>query len=436
MKIVGETGSRPDARPLSSSGGRGPRRPRGTAGPRRRLAAASLAIALGALALLAGSAISAQPNLPSPLEGPGRPELARRDGKRLAKAVAKLEAGDLAAARTAAAKAGDGPARRLLELQIAMATAPPPVPELEQLCAANPSYAAAWVTLAEAAAASGLESTALAAAHRSAELWPGSPWAQRAAELERHWVDNRIEEARAVADEGQTEAALELVEAALALAPADQPALLAKADLLVELGRNDEALEILRGMGENQEALIRRARLAEGRGDLGAAMALWGALPPGVAGREESLRRVQLEWRRQNLPGHVQAALAEPVLDRAGLAAVLIGLVPEAHAVGGGQVPVLSDIVGLDAQREILTAVRIGVMHADRLEHRFYPRRKVEPPEVRRALDTLCSLLGRTPPRWCEEAAPENPGCIALASPVSGSAVADVVLMTAPGEAQ
>jgi hypothetical protein len=110
--------------------------------------------------------------------------------------------------------------------------------------------------------------------------------------------------------------------------------------------------------------------------------------------------------------------------------------VPEAHAVGGGQVPVLSDIVGLDAQREILTAVRIGVMHADRLEHRFYPRRKVEPPEVRRALDTLCSLLGRTPPRWCEEAAPENPGCIALASPVSGSAVADVVLMTAPGEAQ
>jgi hypothetical protein len=108
--------------------------------------------------------------------------------------------------------------------------------------------------------------------------------------------------------------------------------------------------------------------------------------------------------------------------------------VPEAHAIGGGQVPLLSDIVDLDAQREILTAVRIGLMHADRLEHRFYPRRTVEPGDARAAIDKLCSLLDRQPPPWCAQGAPENSDCVALASPVSGRAVAAAVLRTAPGE--
>jgi len=434
MKIEGDRRTRPDDRSLIRRGGRWRRGSSSPISPRPLLPVVCRGAVLAALALAVASAVAAQLALPSPLEGPGRPELKRRDAKRLAKAVTKLEDDDLAAASAAAAKASDTPARELLELQIAMAAEEPPVPELEQLCAGHPDYAAAWVTLSEAAARSGLESTALDAARRSAELWPESTWAQRAGELERRYVDGRITQAQAIAAEGQAEAALEIVEGALALDPSDRNALLTKADLLGELGRPDDAEAILRTLGDDPDVLIRRARLAESQHDLAAAMALWGALPAGVAGREESLRRVQLEWRRQNLPDHVQAAIADESLDRAGLAAVLVGLVPETHAIGGGQVPVLSDIVGLDAQREILTAVRIGVMQADLLEHRFYPRRTVEPSEVRRAVDKLCSLLDRKSPQWCAEEAPETAECIALESPVSGAAVANAVLRTAPLE--
>ncbi len=434
MKIEGDRRTRPDDRSLIRHGGRSSRGSCSAISPRRLLGVARRGAILAALALAATSAVAAQLALPGPLEGPGHPELKRRDAKRLAKAVAKLEDGDLAAASAAAAKAGDTPARELLELQIAMAAAEPPVPELEQLCAGHPDYAAAWVTLSEAAARSGLESTALEAARRSAELWPESTWSQRAGELERRFVDDRITQAQAIAAEGQTEAALEMVDAALVLAPSDRTALLTKADLLGALGRTGDAAAILRDLGDDPEVLVRRARLAESEHDLAAAMALWGALPADVAGRDESLRRVQLEWRQQNLSDHVRAALADESLDRAGLAAVLVGLVPEAHAIGGGQVPVLSDIVGLEGQREILTAVRIGVMQADLLEHRFYPRRTVEPSEVRRAVDKLCSLLDRYSPQWCAEGAQETADCIALKSPVSGTAVANAVLRTAPLE--
>lgn len=388
-----------------------------------------------ALVLAPTSAIAVSPALPSPLEGPGQPELARRDTKRLAKAIAKLEAGDLTAAKKAADKASVSAARRLLELQLAIAeSAAPPVPELERLCADNPGYAAAWATLTEAAVLAGQADTALEAARRSAELWPQSPWSQRAGELERRLASDRVALARSQAAEGDAEAALESVDAALALSPESREALLLKSDILTDLGRTEDADAILRGLGDDPELLARRARLAEARHDLDAAMSLWEAVPAGTPGRDEALRRVQLDWRRQNLPEYVQAALAEAELDRAGLATVLVGLVPEAHAIGGGQVPLLSDIVGLEAKREILTAVRIGAMQADRLEHRFYPRRKVDPAEARRAIDTLCSLLDRMPPPWCGQGASQASGCVDLPSPVSGRAVADVVLRTAPGE--
>jgi tetratricopeptide (TPR) repeat protein len=436
MKKKGDRGARPVDRSTIRHRGRGRSRPRDTARAPSFFSSAGLGAILGALLLAAVPVlVAALPDLPGPLQGPGHPELARRDAKRLGKAVAKLEDGDLAAARKAAAKASPSAARRLLELQLAMAeSAEPPVPELEQLCADNPSYAAAWVTLAEAAELGGLGATALEAARRSAELWPQSPWAHRAGELEGRLASDRLALARTQAAEGNAEAALESVESALALAPANRDALLLKSEVLTELGRTEDADTILRGMGDDPEALARRARLAEGRNDLAAAMALWEAVPAGVPGRDEALRRVQLDWRRQNLPGYVQAAIVDDELDRAGLAAVLVGLVPEAHAIGGGQVPLLSDIVGLEAKREILTTVRIGAMQADRLEHRFYPRRKVDPDEARRAIDTLCSLLGRVPPQWCAPEAPEAPGCVDLTSPVSGLAVADVVLRTADGE--
>jgi len=111
MKIEGERRTRPDDRSLIRRGGRSRCRSRSATRPRRLLSLASFATILGGLALASASAVAAQLALPGPLEGPGHPELKRRDAKRLAKAVAKLEAGDLEAASAAAAKAGSNPAR-------------------------------------------------------------------------------------------------------------------------------------------------------------------------------------------------------------------------------------------------------------------------------------------------------------------------------------
>jgi tetratricopeptide (TPR) repeat protein len=393
-----------------------------------------------ALTLLWPAAVASavpDPTLPDPLQGPGHPELKRRDAKRLGKGITALREGDLDDASEKIRKASDSPARRLLELQLRMSSPgnEMPLEDLERLCADEPSYAAAWITFAVAAERAGAEATALQAAARGADLWPSSPWGDLEESLRQRWVHGRVAEARELAANGQPEAALELLEPALALDPSDHDALFAKADVLVDLDRADEADSLLLGMGSGPEVTLRRASIAERRGNLTAAMALYSAIPPGEPERDRALERVQLEWRRQNLPSYVQQALSSEDLTRADLAALLVGLVPEAHAIGGGQVPVLSDIVELPSQLEILTAVRIGLLQTDRAEHLFHPTREVDPDETRHAINRLCNLLGRSRPEWCGDDESPAAGCVELSAPVSGPAVADVVLQLARGEA-
>lgn len=391
---------------------------------------------LAALLVAACSAAAAPVDLPDPLDGPGHPELAKRDVKRISKAVNSLRSGDLEGARKRAGKVGDSPARRLLNLQIRTAATPePPVEDLEQLCSDQSGYAAAWVTLAIAAERIGTEATALAAAQRSAELWPESEWAHMAEDFEQRWIIDRVAEAQTQMAAGRSAEALDVVNAALSLDPSNREALLAKADLLIDEGRGDDAEAILAAMNDDPDAMMLRAEMAEDHGDLSTAMALLTAVPAGYANRDAALRRVRLAWRRKNLPSYIQDALASTALTRAGLAMLLVGLAPEANAVGGGQVPILTDIVDLPSQREVLTATRIGLMEADRVEHLFHPERLVDPEEVRYALDRLNTLLGRNPPDWCAGGEFESNACIQLTTPVSGAEVADAVLRTAQGEA-
>lgn len=435
MRLGNSRGIRPDDRAVIHCIGRG-RRPIRTTSDSVAAATRILTATVTAAWLASAGVAAVRLDLPGPLDGPGHPELRRRDAKRIEKATNELGAGDLAAATRASGKADDSPARRLIDLQIRMAgTDEPPIEDLQRLCGDQPDYAAAWVTLAQAAEQSGAEAIALAAARRGGELWPDSRWAAVAGDLEQRWITTRVSEARSLAEAGRPGAGLELVDAALALAPEDHETQLTKADLLVDLDRFDDAELVLRAMGDDPAAMMRRARLAEGRGDLAAAMALYGAVPAGYSDRDANLRRVQLAWRRQNLPITVQEALASTALTRAQLAEVLVGLVPEANALGGGQVPLLSDIVELPSQREILTAVRIGLMNVDLVEHLFHPERMVEPAEVRYALDRLNGLLDRRPPPWCDDGESNSSDCVELTSPVSGAEVADIVLRTSRGEA-
>jgi len=101
---------------------------------------------------------------------------------------------------------------------------------------------------------------------------------------------------------------------------------------------------------------------------------------------------------------------------------------PQLEAFSGGSVPVLSDIVDLPSHREVLTAVRLDLLEVDPLEHRFHPRRVAEPHEVVQSVDGLCHLLGLETPQWCQSETVVSSSCTALAEPMTGEIMADLIL--------
>jgi len=101
----------------------------------------------------------------------------------------------------------------------------------------------------------------------------------------------------------------------------------------------------------------------------------------------------------------------------------------------GGQVPLLSDVMTLPSQNEILTATRLGLIKNDQFLNRFHPERPVTAVEVRTAVDNLAHLLELEKPRWCTDEAETQP-CAAIAEPISGESVAAIVIevVTQEGE--
>jgi hypothetical protein len=161
----------------------------------------------------------------------------------------------------------------------------------------------------------------------------------------------------------------------------------------------------------------------------------YGALPVDTPGREAALHRAQIKWRLSVLPEHVQSALASARLSRVELASLVVALVPELEAIGGGRVPLLSDIVDLASQREIVTMVRLELMEVDRLEHRFYPRREVTAEEFSSAVDRLSELVGVSPPSWCDPPRVLS-SCVELSVPIAGEAVAELIMGLVHGEVE
>jgi len=383
-------------------------------------------------AFLAASCATAPPRsaadlgFPSPLAGPGAPPLDRSAAQLVEQGWEKLQAGQYAAARQSATRAGGGPSSRLLALQATLLENPTEaVTGLGDLTSAEPSYAAAWLTLSVAGERTGNEAVALAAARRGAELWNRSPWVDRLEQLHRRYVDQRLDDAAARLGAGEAEEALSLADGVLAVEPLNRSAVLVQARSLLALGRDAEAESALTPLGADPEALLLSGAIAERRQDWETAMDLYDSLPPDHPQRQASLRRAKLQWRLSNLAPCVRAALASPRLTRSQLAILLVALAPQLGTIGGGAPPVLSDIVDLPCSDEIVTAARLELVGSDPLEHRFYPARPARADEVRDAVDGLCHLLALKPPVWCPE---PGPGCTVLSDPIGGSQLAETVL--------
>ena len=426
--------------------------------------AASLAAVVIVLVMASGCASApakAPPvrlDFPAPDTGPGRPDLSRADRDVIDNGWRALSTGDPATARANAAKGTANPAFELLSLQAGLVAKDDGVlPELQRLTSVHSGYAAAWLTLSVAAEDSDNEAVALEAATRGATLWPEQRWREREQTLYRRYVGDRVDTARDLYDSDQADAALKALGPALALDPDNRDAVLLQARALISLDQPDRAEAVLSSLPRDPEVVRLAGSIAEARGDLSAAMRIYGSLPDDpdsvlrAAAIAESLddwttamhlyetlpdkrpekgpglRRAKLRWRVSVMPNYVQEAIRSPELDRAQLAVVVVSLVPRVETLPGGQVPLLSDIMTLPSQNEILTAARLGLVDSDRFLHRFDPDRLATASEVRSAVDRLARVLDLRSPRWCTTETDDQP-CTAIVEPITGESVAQIVI--------
>jgi len=374
------------------------------------------------------------PRLPSALEGPGVPELGRRQARHLERSVHELEHGNLAAAVKRATKAGAvSPAHLVLAQCKLLEGADDAQSELEALCEWNPEYAAAWLTLSVAAEAAGDEQTALEAARHAAGLWPGDSRDARVTELENRWVVGRLARARELLTAGDHEGALTEVASATNLDSNAPGARLLVGEILFDAGRFDEADAVLAELPDIPDALFLRGRIAEQRGDWQTAMDSYAALPPDHPDRALALDHAQTRWRLSVLPTYAREAMSSEALDRGELAVLLVAVEPRLETLPGSHVPVMSDIVDHPGQREIVTVVRLGIMEADLRDHRFHPDAPVNADTVRETVNRTAALLHADPPQWCSDEDVVRSTCIILSSPPSGGEVVSAVLGIAPG---
>lgn len=404
---------------------------------RRSFPAVAGAVAVAVVAFVVGCAPRPAPpqrhplGFPSPLAGPGSPELDQTQLQTLENGWRRLLE-DRAGEAAAAGRAAGGSAGTLLELQAEGLSDPAAaLGGLRDLTRSDRGFASAWLTLSIFAERAGDEPAAWEAALRGADLWPDEPWRERVRTLGERWIGDRVNVARETAGE-RPAAALETVRRALALDPDNPDGRLVEARALLGLDRLEEAEEAASGLEDRPEARMLMGEIAERRRDWLGAMSHYQEIPAGVPGRDRALLRVQLRWRLEVLPGWVREAADSPSLTRQQLAVLLVSLLPQLESLSGGSVPLMSDIVDLPGRGEVVTVVRLGLMSVDRLERRFDPHRPVTPEQAREAIEAAVARLGWRPVEWCGDVV--SSGCSDLEAPVTGHAVTRVLLELAEGE--
>jgi hypothetical protein len=227
-------------------------------------------------------------------------------------------------------------------------------------------------------------------------------------------------------DAGQAASALDAVSSALEVDSSDRDAILLKARVQMAEGDMDLAETTLFALPQDPDSMLLQGKIAESRSDWQIAIGLYSALPEDYPARAPSLNRAQLRWRISMMPPYVHQAMNSPELDRAGLATILVSVAPQLETMAGGEVPVMTDIMTSKAQREILTAVRLGLLDADPIDRLFHPQRPVTAAETRRAIDGLCGLLVVDQLPWCSDGVEGR--CIDLPQPVGGARVTGLVI--------
>lgn len=360
--------------------------------------------------------------VPDPLSGrvPGA-ELSEEQAVAVRRAVAIAERGEFARAeRELAALPAAHPAVRLAGAEIAFLQGKAVAAAVEALTGEQAQYAAAWGLLALAHEREGNLRRAVAAARRAAELGLPGNWATRAAGWERELTERLLAEGTALLQGGDAAGALRVAHEVLAATPDAAGARLLATRAHLAMGDTRAAAALVPALPDTEEALELKGRVAERLGQWDLAVEFYSRLAASNPRKCELLRTAREQWRLVNAPPYLTRALGATTLSRKGLAAILVWKAPALADKATGPAPVFEDIVQLQERRDILVAVRSGVMLGDSVTRRFGAEYTVTPRELQAVLSRLATVLGRRPLVWCNGNVGDE--CVNLPAAVSGPA--------------
>jgi tetratricopeptide (TPR) repeat protein len=396
--------------------------------------------ALGAVLLLLGTACrTAAPIAPAavpdplapPLPGPALTTAQERSARSAAAAASRA---DVEGARKKLAKLPQAhPVGRLILLEARFVRGDRIAAEALELAAAAPEYAAAWQVAVAALEREDRVEEALAAGRRLLPLRGDDASRRLVTRLEGEVVVDGVREASTLLGRGDAAAALSRAHRVLELVPTSDDARIVAVRAALASGQTASAVALLPALPDSPAGLEVKGRTAEALGQWELAADLYGQLPEGYPARCELLAGAREQVRFSLAPPYLERALDEAAVTRRGLAAILSWEVPGLSEKAAGAVPVFEDVVGLPEGRDIVIAVRAGVLVGDSIARRFGPRRTVTERELLSCLTRLAAVVGTAPPSWCgqEDSTRE---CLARPATLDGRTVAALVRSVAGQE--
>ena len=394
---------------------------------------------LAAVLALGAACRTVAPTAPAPLPDLLAPPLAgapltARQVKAARDAAVAAARGDLerVSKRLAVVPAGH-PVRELIHLAARLTRGEAVADSIVALAMTADGYAAAWSLATLALQRDGRDEEALGTARRALALRHDEAAGRAVASLESEVVARALREASDLLESGDAAAAFDRVHRLLELVPAADGARILAVRAALASGQSARAAALLPALPDTAAALEVKGRVAEALGQWELAAEFYSGLPAEYPGRCELLAGAREQERRSLAPPHLERALQEEELTRRGLAAILAWEAPRLDGLALGPVPVFEDVVGLPEGRDIVVAVRAGVLLGDSIARRFGPRRAVTEREFVACLGRLAEKLGAAAPRWCSGASGEEE-CLALPATLDGKTAAELIRSVAGRE--
>jgi tetratricopeptide (TPR) repeat protein len=271
--------------------------------------------------------------------------------------------------------------------------------------ARKPAYLPALVGAGSAAVRRSDPEAALELYRRAQALSPRDATVlRRLAEVKLQVTERRVAAARAALAAGETEAAVEAYRRALEAAPELGALRVETANILVDRGDLQGAIDLLAAdPARDRQVGLRLGELATGRGDFAGALEAYRRVLAREPGDAEALRRA-MEARQSlelaQMPPEYRQIFGASRISRADLAALVCVKVSALSRVAPGDPQVAVDISGSWARDHILKALSYDILEVYS-NHTFQPAATLRRGDLARAVARVLDLLkapGGPPP--------------------------------------